>query len=679
MAEKPLTESTITAAQKRTILTALMVVLLLSALDQTIVSTALPRIIEQLQGLELYAWVTTAYMLTSTVTVPIYGKLSDMYGRKVVLVWGLAWFLAGSALCGLAGEFGELPVLGDGMMQLVVFRAVQGFGGGALMTGTFAVLADLYPPRERAKLFGLFGAVFGLATLIGPLIGGFFTDHGTAYIAGYEVAGWRWIFYVNLPLGALALFMILFRMPLLAHHSGGRVDYLGAALLILAATPLLLALSFGGIELSWTAPRTLSLFAVAAVALLLFLLVQRRAAQPILPLRLFSIPTFRWGMLGCFVINMAFFGVVMFMPLYMQAVQGISATQSGLAMLPLMGGLIFSSTWSGRWVARSGRYKWMMVIGGVVMCAGVASLSRIGPETSTLDLAWRLALTGLGLGPAQTLFNLVIQNAAPLADLGSATSLTQFSRQMGGTVGVAVFGAFLTQSLAYELPKQVPLLPGTTQHTVDLSHAQSEAMDIGTIRARVDAAIQERYERVTRALQGDAAALSDVLGDTRLPEAVKQPLRDGGIAARVQEELARRAEYIEREIHDGPAGVQRLRRAAELPPSLKQQLASIPDRAFGDPEVLDKVAELFSNALLMQQSALVETLTQQALRNTRDTLQAQGEQLVSEIHRGLRVAFTTAIADVLWRSLWIVLLGIIVILFVPELPLHDRTSVSRPE
>ena len=213
--------SIFTPAERRLILWALAVVLLLSALDQTIVSTAMPRIIEQLHGMSMYAWVTTAYLLTSTVVVPIYGKLSDLYGRKPILVVGVLLFLAGSALCGLSGEFGDLPVLGSGMMQLVVFRAIQGLGGGALMTMTFAIIADLFPPRERGRLFGMFGSVFGLATVIGPFIGGFFTDHGTVTLFNHEVAGWRWVFYVNLPLGLLALFMILYRMPTLRHRAAG--------------------------------------------------------------------------------------------------------------------------------------------------------------------------------------------------------------------------------------------------------------------------------------------------------------------------------------------------------------------------------------------------------------------------------------------------------------------------
>src|ERR1700749_2580369 len=238
-----------------------MIVFLLSALDQTIVFTAMPVIISQLHGLELYAWVTTAYLLSSTVMVPIWGKLGDLYGRKPILLAGIGLFLFGSWLAGLAGEFGDLPLLGGGMIQLIVFRAVQGLGGGALFTTAFAIIADLFPPRERGKFAGLFGSVFGLASAIGPLIGGYFTDHGTVTLAGHVVAGWRWVFYLNLPVGLVALFMVIARMPKLSHASKGKVDYLGALLIVTAGVTLLLALTFGGQKYAWVSPQVLGLFA----------------------------------------------------------------------------------------------------------------------------------------------------------------------------------------------------------------------------------------------------------------------------------------------------------------------------------------------------------------------------------------------------------------------------------
>src|SRR6185503_1150076 len=276
-----------TRSERRITLFGVMIVFLLSALDQTIVSTAMPVIISQLHGLALYSWVTTVYLLSSTVMVPIWGKLGDLYGRKVVLIWGVSIFILGSALCGLSGEFGDLPILGGGMTQLIVFRGLQGIGGGALFTSAFAVIADLYPPRKRGKLSGYFGAVFGLASVVGPLIGGFLTQHGTMQLGGITIAGWRWVFYVNLPLSALALFMIIARTPSLRAGRGGRLDVLGALLVVAAFVPLLLALSWGGHQYAWDSSTILGLLAVTVVALGLFIFVELKAPEPLLPLDLF--------------------------------------------------------------------------------------------------------------------------------------------------------------------------------------------------------------------------------------------------------------------------------------------------------------------------------------------------------------------------------------------------------
>lgn len=671
-----MTDLQITSAERRLTLAALAVVVLLSALDQTIVSTAMPRIIEELRGLSMYAWVTTAYMLTSTVSVPLYGKLSDQYGRKPILISGVLMFLLGSALCGLAGEFGDLPVLGGGMMQLIVFRALQGLGAGALMTVSFAVMADMYPPRERGKLFGVFGSAFGLATVVGPFIGGFFTDHGTATVLGHEVAGWRWVFYVNLPLGALALFMIVYRMPALRQGTGGSIDYLGALLVVVTAASALLALTLGGTRYPWDDPVIIGLFAASIVTLIVFIWVERHAAQPILPLHLFAIPTFRMATLGSFVMSMAFLGVVMFMPLYMQVVQGVTATQSGVALLPLMAALIFSSILSGRVVARTGKYKLLMIAGGVILFAGVIALTGIDADTTQRELAWRLALTGLGLGPAQTLFSLVIQNAAPGAEVGVATSMSQFSRQMGSTVGVAIFGTLLTHALTAELPRHVPQLPGAPSMQIDLAHAQSEAMNVDQIQARVDAVLNERYQIIERAYHEDPAAIETVLGDSRLPEAIKQPLRDGGIRAETKDELHERTDALVAELKSGEAGRDRLLQDPTLPSTLKQQLANIPSRAWREPEVINGVSALFRDSLLVTENALVAQRADRALARVKAGMAAYSKKLVNDIHRGVKVAFAISIAHMLERALWIVALALFVVLFVPELPLRTKAHAD---
>jgi EmrB/QacA subfamily drug resistance transporter len=669
-----LTDLNVTPAEKRLTLAALAVVVLLSALDQTIVSTAMPRIIEQLQGLSMYAWVTTAYMLTSTVSVPIYGKLSDQYGRKGILILGVVTFLAGSVLCGLAGEFGELPLIGDGMMQLVVCRAIQGLGAGALMTVSFAIMADLYPPRERGRLFGVFGSVFGIATVVGPFIGGFLTDHGTFQFLGHEVAGWRWVFYVNLPLGLLALFMIMFRMPVLRHGAGGRIDYLGAVLVVVMASTLLLGLTLGGTSYPWDSPYILALFATGGVSLAIFLWVETSATNPILPLHLFRIHAFRMTALASFVMSTAFLGVVMFMPLYMQVVQGINATQSGFALLPLMGGLIVSSIVCGRLVTHTGRYKPFMIGGAVTLFAGVVALTGIGPDTTTGDLAWRLILTGVGLGPAQTLFNLVIQNSAPPGEMGVATSTGQFSRQMGATVGVAVFGTFLTHGLTQELPKHVPSLPGASEQRIDLAHAQSQAMNLDMIRTRVDDTLEERFAVLERAYREDPAAVAEIVGDPRMPEQIKASLRDGGVRGRVHRQLVQRAQIVDNELNMGEEGRERLLHDPELPAGVKQQLAAIPLRALRDPALLAGIGQLFREAILAKEDALVAAAVQQTLLTVRAAMTIYGKQLVERIQRGMKVAFATSIVHMLERALWMVGLALTIVLFIPEVPLRSRAA-----
>ncbi len=539
-----MTKHVVTDQDKKLTLVALMVVFLLGALDQTIVSTAMPRIIEQLHGIELYSWVTTTYMLTSTVMVPIYGKLSDLYGRKPILLIGIGIFLLGSVLCGLSGEFGDLPLLGSGIVQLVVFRALQGLGGAALFSSSFTIIADLFTPRERGKFMGLFSGIFAVAGVVGPLVGGFFTDHGTMTIAGTVIAGWRWVFYVNLPLGLFSIFLILTKMPELSHKESGRVDYLGAALFIVAVVPLLLALTWGGNAYAWDSARIVGLFVISAVALALFLVAEVKASNPLLPLSLFRNKVFSFANLTGFLTSMAFLGVVMFLPLFTQIVQGINATQSGLTMLPLMMGLLMSASGCGFLASRTGHYKSFLLIGMVVLIAGLVWLWDIGTATTPLELSLRMFMVGLGLGPSQSLLNIAVQNAVPITQIGIATSSSQFFRQMGSVVGLSIFGTLLTHNLMTEIPKHVPPMPGIARHSVDLGQMQSQAMDPGQLRRDIEGAMDRQYQRLERAV-ADPATKDEVLKDPATPEAIKNLMADGaGSLPAMREALSKQGEQL---------------------------------------------------------------------------------------------------------------------------------------
>ena len=451
----PSIQTEATPEQKRMTLIALMIVFLLSALDQTIVSTAMPTIVSELQGLDLYAWVTTSYLLTSTVMVPIWGKLGDLYGRKPILIIGIVIFVIGSWLCGIAGEFGDMPVIGGGMMQLIVFRGIQGIGGGALFTTAFATIADLFPPRERGKYAGLFGAVFGLASVLGPIIGGYFTDHGSVDILGLHVAGWRWVFYINLPTSVLAMALIGLKMPNLGHTGGGRIDYWGAIFVVLAIGSLMLALSWGP-EKGWTSPSVLGLFILALATGAVFLIIESREKEPLLPLTLFGLRAFSTATLSSFVISMAFMGTIVYLPLYLQLGLGVHATNSGLLLLPLMAGLLISSMACGRYVTQTGRYKPVMFGGAVIQMIGILLMAQLTKDSSQMDVIWRLFTVGVGLGPSQSLFNMVSQSAAPPHQIGVATSTGMFLRQMGGMIGVSIFGAMLTSRLTESLAGMMP-------------------------------------------------------------------------------------------------------------------------------------------------------------------------------------------------------------------------------
>jgi len=405
----------------------LMVTLLLAALDQTIVATALPRIVSDVGGITQYSWVFTAYMLTSTVTVPLYGKLGDAYGRKYLFLFAIVVFLLGSALCGLATT----------MTQLVVFRAVQGIGAGGLFPLSLAVIGNIVPPRDRGRWQGLIGAVFAASSIIGPAIGGFIVDN----------ASWRWIFLVNLPVGGVALVVISLTMPRSAPRHEHSIDWLGAGVLAGGTGLLLLGLVWGGKQYPWTSPQVVGALVASAVLLAGFAFIERRSREPILPFEILRNPIVAGSVACMALVGMAMFGTISYVPLFVQGVIGTSATSSGVVLTPLMLAAVTASFLSGQWVSRSGRYKPNALVGPVVLGIGLLLLWRMDVHTTNAEAARNMIITGVGLGLMMQVFVLSVQNSVPSANIGSATALIQFSRSVGSTLGVTIMGVIVNQNL----------------------------------------------------------------------------------------------------------------------------------------------------------------------------------------------------------------------------------------
>jgi EmrB/QacA subfamily drug resistance transporter len=420
----------------RLLFTALLLVMLLGALDQTIVSTALPTIVGELGGLESLSWVVTSYLLTSTIVVPLYGKFGDLFGRKVVIQAAILIFLAGSILCGVAQD----------MTQLIVLRALQGLGGGGLMVVTMAAIADVIPPAERGRYQGLFGGVFGLATVLGPLLGGFIVEH----------LSWRWIFYINVPLGVVALIVIgLVFKPHVAHVKH-KIDYMGAAFLATSLTCIILFTSQGGTLLPWSSPQLWFTLALGVIAMGGFIYEERLADEPIMPLGLFKERTFILsGMIG-FIIGFSLFGATTFLPLYLQVAKGSTPSQAGLQILPMMAGVLSTSIISGRIISKIGKYRWFPICGTALVAVAMFLLSRLELATPLHIMYLYMLLLGLGLGMVMQVLVLAVQNAVPFKHIGVATSGATLFRSIGGSVGVATFGAIFSNGLQSGLANALP-------------------------------------------------------------------------------------------------------------------------------------------------------------------------------------------------------------------------------
>jgi len=604
-------------------LVGILLALFLGALDQTIVATALPRVVTDLNGLSRYAWVATAYLLASTVLVPIYGKLSDVFSRKAIELTAVIIFLTGSFLCGIAGQFGVLPILGDGMTQLILFRGLQGIGGAGLFAMAFIVIADLFPPAERGKYQGLVGAVFGIASVIGPLVGGFLADNATGWIPG--VSGWRWVFYVNLPVGIVALWFIVSKMPSLRpRDAGAKVNYLSALLLIAAAVPLILALELDKDRYPWGGVVTLALFSSSAIMLVLFILEGRRGKSPVLDLALFRNRVFATANASILLLGAAFLTTVIFLPLFLVNVVGVSATKAGVSIIPLSLGLTFGSFLSGQLVSRFGHYKRLILGGAAIFIVGVILLSLMSAETPYWQVTIYMVICGIGIGPTLPLFPLAIQNAVPVREIGQATSASQFFRQMGGTIGTAIMGSVLA----------------TTLVTSFESNAASLAADAAAPPAFQS--MMQQFEETGNSF--GSGGLEQI--DTRVHDAF-----DGLYAT------------IAAAIEGGdPETINGLAQNPALPEAMRSRFAD------------------FADALVSSDGSAAPAIPlDQILPAIKAAMDQQADEVAGTVTGMVKASFAEAITRIYFFTIFILVAGFIIALFVPELPLRKTHSDPVPE
>jgi EmrB/QacA subfamily drug resistance transporter len=506
-----------------TIFGALALGMFLAALDQTIVSTALPTIVGDLGGLEHLSWVVTAYLVASTASTPIYGKLGDMLGRKPMFQAAIVIFLAGSLLSGQAQSLGEL----------VAFRGLQGIGAGGLMVGAQAIIGEIVSPRERGRYMGFIGSVFAVSSVAGPLLGGFFVDS----------LSWRWVFYVNVPLGLLALVVVAAKLHLPRHRQRHELDWLGATLLTSAVVCLILLTTWGGNEHAWGSPTIVALGAAAIALAALFVAQERRAPEPLMPPHLFRRRTFNVANAIGFIVGVAMFGALTFLPLYLQVVRGASPTTSGLLLVPLMAGLLTASILGGRWITKHGRYRWFPIAGSAVLAAGMGLLTTLGAGTSQLIAGLMMVVVGVGIGLFMQVLVLVVQNDAPARDIGVATSTATFFRSIGGSVGVAIFGAIfasrLTAGLA-ELPASSVKALGLTGGSVQVNPEAVQALPGGVRASFLDVFVHALHGAF---LWGALFAIVAFALTWVLPEV---PLRrEAGVGRRPGEEVAGQSEAAE--------------------------------------------------------------------------------------------------------------------------------------
>lgn len=628
----------------------IMLALFLAALDQTIVTTALPRITEELGGLNYYAWVVTAYLLASVLGLPLFGRLIELFPAKWVLLGAAITFLAGSVLSGLA----------PGIEALIAFRFLQGLGGGGIIALTVTLIALLFPSRERGKRQGMMGAVFGISSVVGPWLGGLLTD----------LLSWRWIFYINVPVGVVALIFIVGFMPRLRPEQRGRFDLLGVILLGLWVVPLVVALSLGGTSYPWLSGQVFGLIGFALACLLLFLWWQGRSDDPLVQLSLFRTKVFRWAVVGSFFFGGAFLGSVVFLPLYLVHVKGFSATNSGLSITPLVMGVVVGSVLAGQIASRTGRYKLPLITS---LCVGTVAFGAFAFNLRVDTPLWQvlpfIVLIGVCLGPSLPLYTLSVQNAVPRNRLGTATSTLQFVRQVGSTASIALMGTVLAATITTTAAAQLP--PDMRQQTEGL---QAEAGgNIGNLAEEVRARFSAREQQVISALQGDESARKDLLKDTTLPPAVASGLQAGSVREQVRMELAQLHEQLEAAL----AGNATAREAVLLDPLVPSEVKAVvedpPDSAGDRQQALHSIRE----RLLSQEEVIIANAQTEMVSQVRAEFRIRAEEVVATLTNALHTGITAAVKGVYTFATALMLCSLLAALLLPDLELGGGPRPSH--
>ncbi len=661
--------SELTRREKLQALAGMLLAMFLAALDQTVVATAGPDMQRTLSmDASLYSWITTAYLVSSTVLVPVYGKLSDVFGRKKVVVFGVVVFVAASALCGLAQT----------SSQLIAFRALQGVGSASIFTSAFAVVADLFPPSERGKYSGLFGAVFGVSSLVGPLLGGFITDH----------FGWHWVFFINLPLGALALTFILLRMPplkpVLTHKP--HVDVPGAALLAFGVVPLLIALTLGRPEVRpgelgylWSDWHVLSLFAVALFGLVGFVWWQLRVKEPLVDLRLFRNPTVALGSAASFLMGGAFLTPMVFLPLFMVNVVGVTATASGLTISPLVLGVVAGNVASGQLVSRFGRYKPLMLGSLVLLIVGFLVMAlTLTPSSTQSEVTVKMVLLGLGLGPSVPLYTIAIQNSVEPRQLGVTTAMVTFFRQMGSTVGIAIVGSLFALTLSQELNGRLAVAtkglppdmvarftraPGSMEEGAPLTRFEP-----AEVKKQVTEQLENARALAVRALDGEALAVQLVSSSPLTPPELKEAIEDGGVKPKVRARFTVVRAKLRRASQTDEAWSELLQQRGEIVLPLERP---VNESALAN---LDATLEASAERAADEAHAAAVARVNAQVEEQKPLLFAT----IDAVGLGLREGFTEATLMVYRLALVLAVFALLVTLPLPQLPLRTTLSALPP-